>query len=115
MLVNGDPHISNPGPGGWFNTKVFAQLPAYTRRTNPWYYSDIRGPKYFHIDGTLNKGFAVTDRVRLELKLEAFNAINNMNWANPNMSVTSSMFGKSTDIYPQDYGRRLQLGSRITF
>jgi len=115
MLVNGDPHISNPGPDGWFNTKVFAQLPAYTRRTNPWYYSDIRGPKYFHIDGTLNKGFAVTDRVRLELKLDAFNAINNMNWANPNMSVTSSMFGKSTDIYPQDYGRRLQLGSRITF
>ena len=35
MLVTGDPTISNPGPNGWFNTSVFKQLPAYTRRTNP--------------------------------------------------------------------------------
>ena len=35
MLVNGDPHVSDPGPSGWFDTTVFKQLPAYTRRTNP--------------------------------------------------------------------------------
>jgi hypothetical protein len=38
-----------------------------------------------------------------------------MNYNNPNMSVTSSQFGKSTDIYSQDYGRRLQLGLRLEF
>jgi hypothetical protein len=115
MLVDGDPHVSNPGPGGWFNTTVFKQLPAYTRRTNPPDYSDIRGPQYFHIDGVLNKDFSITERVKLQLKLDAFNALNNMNWNNPSTSVTSSTFGKSTDIYSQDYGRRLQLGARITF
>jgi hypothetical protein len=115
MLVNGDPHIDNPGPGAWFNTSVFKQLPAFTRRTNPWYYSDIRGPQYFHLDGSLNKDFAITDRIRYQLHMDAFNAINNMNYNNPNMSVTSSQFGKSTDIYSQDYGRRLQLGMRVTF
>ena len=115
MLVNGDPHIDNPGPNAWFNTSVFKQLPAFTRRTNPWYYSDIRGPQYFHLDGTLNKDFAVTERIRYQLHMDAFNAINNMNYNNPNMSVTSSQFGKSTDIYPQDYGRRLQLGMRVEF
>jgi len=115
MLVNGDPHISNPGPKAWFNTAVFAQLPAFTRRTNPWFYSDIRGPKYFHLDGTLNKDFAVTERIKFQLHMDAFNAINNMNQNNPNMSVTSSQFGRSTDIYPQDYGRRLQLGMRVEF
>jgi hypothetical protein len=115
MLVSGDPHVSNPGPNAWFDTTVFKQLPAYTRRTNPLDYSDIRGPQYFHIDGTLNKDFSVTERVKLQLKLDAFNALNNMNWNNPNMSVTSSQFGKSTDIYSQDYGRRLQLGARLTF
>ena len=115
MVVTGDPHISNPGPNGWFNTSVFKQLPAFTRRTNPWYYSDIRGPRYFHLDGSLNKEFAVTDRIRYQLHMDAFNAINNMNYNNPNMSVTSSQFGKSTDIYPQDYGRRLQLGMRVEF
>jgi hypothetical protein len=115
MLVDGDPHVSNPGPKGWFNTTVFKQLPAYTRRTNPPYYSDIRGPRYFHIDGVLNKDFSIAERVKLQLKLDAFNALNNMNWNDPSTSVTSSTFGKSTDIYSLDFGRRLQLGARITF
>ena len=115
MLVNGDPTTSNPGPGAWFNTSVFSLLPAYTRRTNPWYYSGIRGPQFFNIDGTLNKDFSITERVKVRMHLDAFNALNNMNWGNPNMTVGSSQFGKSTDIYPQDYGRRLQLGLRVTF
>jgi hypothetical protein len=38
-----------------------------------------------------------------------------MNFNNPTMTVTSSQFGQSTDIYPQDFGRRLQLGMRMTF
>ncbi len=115
MLVNGNPAVSNPGPAAWFNASAFAILPAYTRRTNPWYYSGIRGPGYFNLDGTLNKDFTVTERIRFQLHMDAFNAINNMNWNNPNMSVGSSQFGKSTDIYSQDYGRRLQLGLKMTF
>lgn len=115
MLVNGDPQVSSPGPSAWFNTAAFARLPAYTRRTNPWYYSGIRGPQYFHIDGTLNKDFSITERIRFQLHMDAFNAINNMNWNNPNMTVGGSQFGRSTDIYSQDYGRRLQLGLKMTF
>ena len=115
MLVNGDPTASNPGPAGWFNASVFSILPAYTRRTNPWYYSGIRGPGFFNLDGTLNKDFSVTERIRFQLHVDAFNAINNMNWNNPNMTVGSSQFGQSTDIYSQDYGRRLQLGLKMFF
>ena len=115
MLVNGDPKASNPGPSGWFNPSVFSILPAYTRRANPWYYSGIRGPQFFNIDATLNKDFNITERIRFQLHMDAFNAINNMNWNNPNMTVGSSQFAQSTDIYPQDYGRRLQLGLKMTF
>ena len=115
MVVSGDPTISNPGPNGWFNTSVFSILPAYTRRTNPWYYSGIRGPKYFNIDGTLNKDFSITEKIKFQLHMDAFNATNNMNYNNPNMTVGSSQFGKSTDIYSQDFGRRLQLGLRLQF
>ena len=56
-------------------TSAFSVLPAYTRRTNPWYYSDIRGPKFFNIDGTLTKDFHVTERIRFQLHMDAFNAI----------------------------------------
>jgi len=115
MVVNGNPAISNPGPNGWFNTSAFSLLPAYTRATNPWYYSDIRGPKFFNLDATLNKDFRITERIRFQLHMDAFNALNNMNWNDPNMTVGSSQFGKSTDIYPNDYGRRMQLGLRLSF
>jgi hypothetical protein len=115
MVVNGNPAVSNPGPSGWFNTSAFSLLPAYTRATNPWYYSGIRGPKFFNIDATLNKDFRITERIKFQLHMDAFNALNNMNWNDPNMTVGSSQFGKSTDIYPNDYGRRLQLGLRISF
>jgi len=115
MLVSGNPSISNPGPNAWFNTSVFSLLPAYTRRTNPWYYSGIRGPHFFNLDASLNKAFSVTERLRFMLHMDAFNALNNMNWNDPNMTVGSSQFGKSTDIYPNDFGRRLQLGLRVMF
>jgi len=115
LVVNGDPHVSNPGPNAWFNASAFSVLPAYTRRTNPWYYSDIRGPQFFNIDGTLTKDFRVRERIRFQLHMDAFNALNNMNWNNPNMTVGSSLFGSSFDIYSQDYGRRLQLGMKMSF
>jgi len=115
MVVNGDPTVSSPGPGGWFNTSAFSILPAFTRRANPWYYSNIHGPMFLNIDGTLNKDLSVTERIRLQLHMDAFNTFNNMNWNNPNMTVGSSQFGRSTDIYPQSFGRRLQLGLKLMF
>jgi hypothetical protein len=115
MLASGDPTLSNPGPNGWFDKSVFKQLPAFVRRTNPWYYSNIRGPRFFNIDATINKDFSVTERMKFQLHMDAFNAINNMNYNNPNMTVNNSQFGKSTDIYSQDYGRRIQLGLRLSF
>ncbi len=113
--VNGDPKIDNPGPDAWFKTSVFSYLPAYTRRTNPWYFDNVRGPQFFHIDATMTKEFSLTEKYKLQLKLESFNPINNANVNNPNMSLSSSLFGKSYDIYPQDYGRRLQMGLRLRF
>jgi hypothetical protein len=115
MVVNGDPKVSNPGPNGWFNPSAFSILPAYTRRANPWYCSGIRCPQFFNLDGTLNKDFSITERIRFQLHMDAFNAFNSLNWNNPNMTVGSSQFGQSTDMYPLDYGRRLQLGMKLTF
>ena len=43
MLVNGDPSVDEPTRERWFNTDAFSRLPAFTRRTNPWYFDDIRG------------------------------------------------------------------------
>ena len=113
--VSGDPKIDNPGPNAWFNTSLFANNPAYTRRTNPWYYYNIRGPQFFNIDATLSKEFPLTERYRFQLRVETYNALNNCNVNKPNMSLSSAQFGKSTDIYSNAYGRRFQFGLRLRF
>ncbi len=114
-LVNGDPHIDNAGPNLWFNTAAFSPLPNYTPRTNPWVYSGLTGPGLFNIDASLVKSFNITERFRFALRMDSFNVLNNMTWADPSTSVYSSTFGRSTDILTNTFGRRTQLGLRVEF
>jgi hypothetical protein len=115
MVVNGDPRIDNPTPGHWFDTSVFSPLPSYTPRTNPWLYSGLTGPGMFNIDASLVKQFAITERFRFALRMDSFNVLNTMTWADPDTSVYSSTFGTSTTILSNTYGRRTQLGLRVEF
>ena len=117
LVVNGDPHVSNPGPTQWFNKSVFSQLPAYTRRTNPWVYSGLTGPGQFNLDSSLVKSFPVVERVRFELRMDVFNVLNNMTWEDPDTNVFSSNFGRSrgNNQLANTYGRRTQLGLRVEF
>ncbi|MEO8128045.1 MAG: TonB-dependent receptor [Bryobacteraceae bacterium] len=115
LVVNGDPHVSNPGPNGWFNTSVFSPLPAYTPRSNPWLYSGLTGPGQFIVNVSLVKAFHITERLRFDLRADSFNALNSMTWADPNTSVYSSTFGRSTDQLQNTFGRRTQLGLRLEF
>jgi hypothetical protein len=80
------------------------------------------------LDATLSKDFRITEKVRTELKMAAYNAINRLNRGNPNMGVTSSQFGQalyqgtpSATFGPQTMelgnvsGRQVELGLKITF
>jgi hypothetical protein len=65
---------------------------------------------------TPNKDFSVTQRIRFQLHINAFNALNNMNYNNPNKCYQRSV--RKTHIYyiySQDFGRHLQLGLRLAF
>jgi hypothetical protein len=131
MNYNGnDPTIDNPTPERWFNTSAFSPIAANTFviRANPRQFDNLTGPKYFMLDATLSKTFTVTERVRAELKMAAYNALNRLNRGNPNMSVTSSQFGQalyqgtpSAQFGPQNMelgnvsGRQVELGMKIIF
>jgi len=75
----------------------------------------VRGFAAWQTDLAIRREFPVHERLKLQLRMESFNVLNNANLNNPNMSLSSSLFGKSYDIYPQDYGRRLQLGLKVRF
>ncbi len=115
MVANGDPHIENPGPSRWFDTSVFSQIPAYTARTNPWLYDGLTGPGMLNIDTSLTKAFFITEKVRFILRMDSFNVLNNMTWADPDTNFYSSTFGQSTNQLGNTFGRRTQLGLRVEF
>jgi len=115
LAVNGDPIVENPTPERWFNTQAFARLPNFTPRSNPMQYEGLTNPGLFNLDMSIVKRVPVTERVRGELRMDVFNAANNMTWANPNTNVQSSLFGVTNNQLAATFGRRAQLGLRVEF
>jgi hypothetical protein len=115
MVANGDPILSDPTPEKWFDTSVFSRLPAFTPRTNPLQYSGLTGPGLLNVDTSLVKSFPITERFRAELRMDSFNALNNLTWADPVTNINSAQFGTSTNQLSNTFGRRTQLGMRIEF
>jgi hypothetical protein len=113
--VAGDPFIDNPGPQKWFNTDAFRVLPAFTPRTNPYQYPGITGPIFWNLDGTVSKTFPIRERYKLEFRFEAYNLTNSLMWANPNLSVGNSLFGRSTTQAVTNRGREMQYTLRLAF
>jgi hypothetical protein len=84
--------VSNPYPAGftkdrthWFNTSAFEQ-PA------PGYYGDsqrnaVRGPGVEVVSLTAGKTFSLSDRVKLQIRIESFNALNHPQFAAPDSGV----------------------------
>ena len=70
------------------------------------------GPGYFQLDLGIFKSFAVGTH-RLELRTEIFNALNTVNFADPNVLVTAGSFGTITDTRVPP--RIVQLGVKYYF
>jgi hypothetical protein len=110
-----DPKVSSPAADRWFDTSGFTRLPDFTPRSNPWSFPGLYGPGVLNMDLGLAKAFAITEKVQFQLKMDAFNVLNNMSWGDPSTNVNSSNFGRSTDQANLTRGRRIQLGARIEF
>lgn len=113
--LGGDPTVPNPGPNGWFDTTQFRVQPPFTPRSNPWQFDNITGPIMWNLDGTVSKSFPITERYRLEFRMEAYNLTNSLMWANPNMTVGSALFGRSTGQAQGNRGREMQYTMRLHF
>jgi hypothetical protein len=63
----------------------------------------------------LAKDFHITEKLRFQLKADAFNLLNNMSWGDPITEVDDGNFGQSTNQAGLTFGRRMQLGMRLEF
>jgi len=112
-VVSGNPILRNPTRDRWFDTAVFSPLPSYTPRTNPWQYEGLTGPRNWNLDTILSKSFHLTERLRLDFRMEAYNLTNSFIATNPVTTITSGTFGKS--VNQANNGRELQYCLRLTF
>jgi carboxypeptidase family protein len=95
----------------WFNTAAFATPAAFTfgnvgRNT-------VYGPSRQTLDIALQREFAMTESVKLQVRAEAFNALNHTNLGTPNRFVNTPQFGTITEAASP--GREIQLGVRLSF
>ena len=56
----------------------------------------IEGPAYWTVDMLLARLLAVGNARTLELRVEAFNLLNNFNWGNPGTNLDAGTFGRIT-------------------
>ena len=113
MLVNGDPAIDNPTREQRFDTSVFVRQPAFTRRSNPWQFDGVHGPRYSNLDLTLAKQHPITEKIKLEIRMEAYNFTNSFMGGAVNTNVDSSLFGSVTGQRAAFFGRQLQYMLRL--
>ena len=103
--------VSNQNRYEWFDPTAFTVPDLYVYGNSGR--NIIAGPHFTAADLSLQKAFAFTERVHLDLKWDAFNAFNHPNLANPNASVDTSTAGQITSIV--DFRRRMQIGAQLTF
>ena len=106
----GDPNIGERTVNRWFNTAAFAQ-PAAGALGNLGRNTE-RGPGVNNLDLALFKNFTVTRGIRLQFRLESFNALNHTQFAAVSTNLAASNFGVVTAARP---ARINQLGLKVLF
>lgn len=78
----------------------------------------LRGPSYTNLDASLFKQFQIRDALKVEVRAEAFNALNHPQFANPSSTnfANTSTFGQITSLRGLSPGGRVvQLAGKIYF
>jgi hypothetical protein len=112
--------LKDPGVNQWFDTTVFVNPPNYAYGNVGRVLPDVRNPGVVNIDFSLVKSTSLGEKMRLQFRAEAFNALNHVNLGFPNVTFVpgpdgknrSSSFGMITSARDP---RMMQLGLKLIF
>jgi outer membrane receptor protein involved in Fe transport len=119
-LVGSIPSLNcQPTPGSrdlinCFDASAFALPAQFTFGNAPR--NVLRGPKAVITDLSMVKNLPVGGQARLQIRVELFNAFNNVNYGQPNAIFGSATFGRISAMnttYPNM--RQVQLGAKLIF
>lgn len=102
----------DPATDRWLNPAAFA-LPAGVFGTSRPFIPNLYGPAFLNEDLGLIKKTRITERVTLDIRVEAFNAFNRTRFGNPSTNLGNPQtFGRITSASGQRNG---QVAAKITF
>lgn len=105
-----DPSAGGFSPQRAFNTGAYSAPDAFrfgdASRTEP----TVRAPGWATADASILKLFALTERVGLQFRAEAYNLTNRVNFQRPNTVLGTPQFGQVLQAWPS---RTLQAGLKL--
>jgi hypothetical protein len=72
----------------------------------------FRGPRYMTLDLSLSRTITIKGTRQVQIRLDAYNALNTLNLFLPNADLSLANFGKSTQAFD---ARTIQIGTRLLF
>jgi hypothetical protein len=113
-FVVGDPRVANRTILQWFNTAAFSSaVPGNGVSYGNAGRNIIEGPGLQNTDLGIFKNFRLTERLGLQFRAEAFNALNHANFSAPNSDQNSATFGQISSTTTQN--RDIQFGLKLLF
>ena len=112
-----NPVLSNRTAAEWFNIAAFpvanpANLVNGIAVDGNSGRNMLRGPTYKDVDLAISRDFVFKERLKLQLRADAYNVFNMVSLNLPGATVGSATFGVITSASAM---RQLQLGARFTF
>ena len=102
-----------PAPGDTIKNGVYQDFGTFIR-TYPTRWADVRASRVNNLDAGLYKNVRITEHTKLQLRFEAFNALNHVRFPGPDTNPSSATFGR-VQLSQQNQARAVQLGARLSF
>ena len=112
-LTGISPKLTSPSAKSWFNGGAFEISPNYVIGNAPRALYNVNNPSYQDLDLQLAKNTSITERLKVQLRLEMFNAFNHPVFANPDVNFKDGTFTQVTGY--ANNARRLQVAAKVTF
>ncbi len=81
--------VPNQTRNQWFNTAAFQNPSDFTYGNVPRTLPHVRGPGTQNFDLSLFKTTEITERLKFQIRAEAFNVLNHVNYGLPNTTFTA--------------------------
>jgi hypothetical protein len=104
--------IEDPGPDRWFNPDDFEPVSSGSYRYGTAGRNILLGPSYAALDCALIREFSPFGEDRLQVRAEAFNLLNHVNFYNPEHRID---LPTAATITRANRSRRIQIGLKYSF